>query len=77
MIKQRSELISNASDALDNQQTRFEVFVVVGDGNCHVGLCTKCSKEFATAIHGAIILIKLSVILAGLATRFRNRPENS
>ena len=45
------------------QRTRFKAFVVVGDGNDHVGLGVKCSKEVATAIRGAIILAKLSVIL--------------
>ncbi|EXB93321.1 40S ribosomal protein S2-2 [Morus notabilis] len=43
------------------QRTRFKAFVV-GDGNGHVGLGVKCSKEVATAIRGAIILAKLSVI---------------
>ncbi|ESR41771.1 hypothetical protein CICLE_v10013826mg, partial [Citrus x clementina] len=37
-------------------------FVVVGDTDGHVGLGVKCSKEVATAIRGAIILAKLSVI---------------
>ncbi|XP_068650688.1 small ribosomal subunit protein uS5x-like [Aristolochia californica] len=44
------------------QRTRFKAFVVVGDGDGHVGLGVKCSKEVATAIRGAIILAKLSVI---------------
>ncbi|GAV57298.1 Ribosomal_S5 domain-containing protein/Ribosomal_S5_C domain-containing protein [Cephalotus follicularis] len=44
------------------QRTRFKAFVVVGDGNGHVGLGVKCSKEVATAIRGAIILAKLSII---------------
>ncbi|GLT73699.1 hypothetical protein SLA2020_455370 [Shorea laevis] len=44
------------------QRTRFKAFVVVGDGNGHVGLGVKCSKEVATAIRGAIILAKLTVI---------------
>lgn len=44
------------------QRTRFKAFVVVGDFNGHVGLGVKCSKEVATAIRGAIILAKLSVI---------------
>ncbi|KAJ1698392.1 hypothetical protein LUZ63_006904 [Rhynchospora breviuscula] len=44
------------------QRTRFKAFVVVGDGNGHVGLGVKCAKEVATAIRGAIILAKLSVI---------------
>jgi len=44
------------------QRTRFKAFVVIGDFNGHVGLGVKCSKEVATAIRGAIILAKLSVI---------------
>ena len=44
------------------QRTRFKATVAVGDSNGHIGLGTKCSKEVATAIRGAIILAKLSVI---------------
>jgi len=44
------------------QRTRFKAFVVIGDGNGHVGLGLKCSKEVATAIRGAIIAAKLAVI---------------
>eukprot|EP01126_Amoeba_proteus_P058402 TRINITY_DN752_c0_g1_i6.p1 TRINITY_DN752_c0_g1~~TRINITY_DN752_c0_g1_i6.p1 ORF type:complete len:274 (+),score=43.57 TRINITY_DN752_c0_g1_i6:82-903(+) len=44
------------------QRTRFKAFVVVGDGDGHVGLGVKCSKEVATAIRGAIIAAKLSLI---------------
>jgi small subunit ribosomal protein S2e len=44
------------------QRTRFKAFVVVGDGDGHVGLGVKCSKEVATAIRGAIVLAKLSLI---------------
>jgi small subunit ribosomal protein S2e len=44
------------------QRTRFKAFVIVGDGEGHVGLGVKCSKEVATAIRGAIILAKLSVV---------------
>jgi len=44
------------------QRTRFKAFVVVGDQDGHVGLGVKCSKEAATAIRGAIILAKLSVL---------------
>jgi len=44
------------------QRTRFKAFVIVGDANGHVGLGVKCSKEVATAIRGAIILGKLSVV---------------
>merc|ERR1712164_77779 len=44
------------------QRTRFKAFVIVGDQNGHVGLGVKCSKEVATAIRGAIILAKLSIV---------------
>jgi len=44
------------------QRTRFKAFVIVGDSNGHLGLGVKCSKEVATAIRGAIILAKLSII---------------
>ena len=44
------------------QRTRFKAFVVVGDSNGHIGLGVKCAKEVATAIRGAIIMAKLSVI---------------
>jgi small subunit ribosomal protein S2e len=44
------------------QRTRFKAFVVVGDREGHIGLGVKCSKEVATAIRGAIINAKLSVV---------------
>merc|ERR1711893_473441 len=44
------------------QRTRFKAFVAIGDYNGHVGLGAKCSKEVATAIRGAIILAKLSIV---------------
>ena len=44
------------------QRTRFKAFVAIGDYNGHVGLDVKCSKEVATAIRGAIILAKLSIV---------------
>nr|AER57857.1 ribosomal protein S2 [Acytostelium subglobosum] len=44
------------------QRTRFKAYVVVGDSNGHVGLGVKCAKEVATAIAGAIVTAKLSVI---------------
>jgi len=44
------------------QRTRFKAFVIVGDHDGHVGLGVKCAKEVATAIRGAIITAKLSVI---------------
>jgi|Transcript_64800 small subunit ribosomal protein S2e len=44
------------------QRTRFKAFVAIGDGEGHLGLGVKCSKEVATAIRGAIIASKLSLI---------------
>ena len=44
------------------QRTRFKAFVAIGDFDGHVGLGVKCAKEVATAIRGAIIMAKLSVI---------------
>nr|XP_037840163.1 40S ribosomal protein S2-like [Chlorocebus sabaeus] len=44
------------------QRTRFKAFVAIGDYNGHGGLGVKCSKEVATAIRGAIILAKLSIV---------------
>ncbi len=44
------------------QRTRFKAFVAMGDYNGHIGLGVKCSKEVATAIRGAIVLAKLSII---------------
>lgn len=45
------------------QRTRFKAFVVVGDGDGHVGLGVKCSKEVATAIRSAIGIALIVVIL--------------
>ncbi|XP_036599923.1 40S ribosomal protein S2-like [Trichosurus vulpecula] len=42
--------------------TRFKDFVAIGDYNGHVGPGVKCSKEVATAIRGASILAKLSIV---------------
>jgi len=44
------------------QRTRFKAYVIVGDNNGHCGLGYKVSKEVATAIRGAIIDAKLSVV---------------
>jgi len=44
------------------QRTRFKAFVIVGDMDGHVGLGVKCAKEVATAIRGAIIMGKLSIV---------------
>ena len=40
----------------------FIIPIAIGDSNGHIGLGVKCSKEVATAIRGAIILAKLSVV---------------
>lgn len=45
-----------------NLLSLFQAFVAIGDHDGHVGLGVKCSKEVATAIRGAIILAKLTVI---------------
>merc|ERR1712107_495780 len=44
------------------QRTRFKASVAIGDYNGHVGLGVKCSKEVVTAIRGAIIMAKLSIV---------------
>lgn len=44
------------------QRSRFKVYVIVGDGSGHIGLGTKCSREVATSIRGAIMFAKLSLI---------------
>jgi len=44
------------------QRTRFKAFVAIGDRDGHLGLGVKCSKEVATAIRGAIILAKISIV---------------
>ena len=44
------------------QRTRFKAFVAVGDCNGHVGLGSKCAKEVAGAIKGAILVAKMSII---------------
>uniref|UniRef100_A0A2K5KA51 Small ribosomal subunit protein uS5 n=1 Tax=Colobus angolensis palliatus TaxID=336983 RepID=A0A2K5KA51_COLAP len=44
------------------QRSRFKAFVAVRDYHGHVGLGVKCSREVATAIRGAIILAKLSIV---------------
>jgi small subunit ribosomal protein S2e len=44
------------------QRTRFKAVIVVGDGDGHIGLGEKLSKEVANAIKGAIQVAKLTVI---------------
>ncbi|KAL1399937.1 hypothetical protein pipiens_002144 [Culex pipiens pipiens] len=45
-----------------SRSLKDEAFIAIGDSNGHIGLGVKCSKEVATAIRGAIILAKLSVM---------------
>ena len=44
------------------QRTRFKAFIAIWDYNGHVCLGVKCSMEVATAIRGAIVLAKLSIV---------------
>ncbi|KAF0984508.1 hypothetical protein FDP41_000407 [Naegleria fowleri] len=44
------------------QRTRFKAVVVIGDSQHHCGLGIKVASEVATAIRGAIILAKLSIV---------------
>jgi len=44
------------------QRMKFKAFVIVGDMDGHVGLGVKGAKEVATAIRGAILKAKLSVV---------------
>jgi small subunit ribosomal protein S2e len=44
------------------QRTKFKAWVICGDHNGHIGLGTKCAKEVAGAIRGALIDAKLSVV---------------
>jgi small subunit ribosomal protein S2e len=43
------------------QRTRFRACVAVGDEDGHLGVGTKCAKEVAGAIRGAIINAKLNI----------------
>ncbi|KAI9914317.1 hypothetical protein PsorP6_007132 [Peronosclerospora sorghi] len=44
------------------KNTRFKALVALRDCNGHIGLGVKCAKEVATAIRGAIILAKISLV---------------
>lgn len=44
------------------QRNRFVAYALVGDSNGHIGLGNKVGKEVATAIRGAVIGAKLSLI---------------
>jgi len=44
------------------QRTRFKAFVAVGDEKGHVGLGYKSASEVATAIRGAIIMAKITLV---------------
>uniref|UniRef100_A0A8C9KA90 S5 DRBM domain-containing protein n=1 Tax=Panthera tigris altaica TaxID=74533 RepID=A0A8C9KA90_PANTA len=57
-----SKIIPLRKQTHAGQRTKFKAFVAIADYNGHVGLGVKCSKEVATAIRGAIILSKLSMV---------------
>jgi len=44
------------------QRTKFKAIIAIGDSNGHIGLGSKCSKEVAIAIRGAINMAKLSIV---------------
>ncbi|KAK8797603.1 hypothetical protein WA158_005949 [Blastocystis sp. Blastoise] len=44
------------------QRTRFKAFVAVGDFNGHIGMGSKCAKEVAGAIKGAILAAKMNIV---------------
>jgi len=44
------------------QTNRFVCYVLVGDSNGHIGLGSKCGKEVANSIRGAVIEAKLRLI---------------
>lgn len=44
------------------QRTRFKAYVAVGDGDGHLGLGVKSSKEIAHAIRGGIVSAKMNIV---------------
>ncbi|KAI9921872.1 hypothetical protein PsorP6_002002 [Peronosclerospora sorghi] len=56
------KIITVQKQTTAGQRTHFKALVAVGDCNGHIGLGVKCAKEFATAIHGTIILDKISLV---------------
>jgi len=44
------------------QRTKFKAFVVVGDTDGHIGLGSKCAKEVASSIRGAIMDAKMNLV---------------
>ena len=44
------------------QRTRFKAYVVVGDGEGHIGVGWKTSKDVQGAIKGAVTHAKLNII---------------
>jgi len=44
------------------QRTKFKAFIVVGDADGHIGLGSKCAKEVATSIRGAIMDAKMNLV---------------
>lgn len=59
------------------QKTRIKAVVVVGDGNGHVGIGTKASKEAASAIRGAIARAKCAIrpVRLGLWDGSQGKPH--
>ena len=56
------KILSIQKQTRAGQRTRMKAIVIVGDSNGHVGFGIKAAKELATAIRGAIIIAKLSII---------------
>jgi small subunit ribosomal protein S2e len=44
------------------QRTKFKAYIVVGDHDGHIGLGSKCAKEVATSIRGAIMDAKMNLV---------------
>jgi len=44
------------------QRTKFKAFIVVGDHDGHIGLGSKCAKEVATSIRGAMMDAKMNLV---------------
>lgn len=56
---------------------RLYVFVAIGGYSDHTSLGVKCSKEVATATHGTIILVKLSILPVRLLITGKTRKPHT
>jgi len=56
------KIMSVQKQTTAGQRTRFKAFVIVGDKNGHIGLGVKVASEVATAIRGALINAKTSIV---------------